>query len=123
MEPDVLCIATSPLEVLFEFKGSKRKISMQTSDSLQSAIQREVGELGHDIFVAPINGVPAPSCSTKSTFILQKWSAKFETFVDVTDERDFHDGDRFTLVPDYDSICSETNSLTSSSKVSLACNA
>ena len=94
-------VGTSPFEILLEFKGSKRKLTLKRSDSLLCTVEQEMGRLGHDILLAPIEKSDQTwGNSSKQVFILQKWSDKFQTFVDVTDPLDFHDGDCFNLAPD-----------------------
>ena len=85
----------SEIELLLEV-GASRRIIKATRENLVLALERELGNVGLD-------GVLALSPSTsentsKTIFVLQRWTDRWNTFVDVTDESQLKDGDKLTLV-------------------------
>ncbi len=94
---------TELAEILLEFEGFKRKLSVNPSQSAVCVIEQELGRLGRDVALAPWNTptseTPVQTTSSKQLYQLQVWSKKFGTFVDVPGPFEAGDGDRFTLVP------------------------
>ena len=80
------------VNVLFEYKGSKRVITCKTSE-LIGRICSEL--LTHGVSNASIG------CAGTSTkmFILQRFTPQWNSFVDVNKIDDILKGDRLTVVP------------------------
>lgn len=82
------------MEVLFEFKGSKHTIKCTTAE-LRVRVHIELDALGHsDASVCFAHQIPFSS----NTFILQRFSPKWDTFVDVEKAEDVSDSDRVTVI-------------------------
>ncbi len=90
---------TEPVEILLEFEGFKRKLTVTPGQSAVGVIEQELGRLERDVALAPLTTSVKTSTSTKHVYQLQMWSKKFGTFVDVPGPFEAGDGDRFTLVP------------------------
>lgn len=74
------------IEVLLEYKGSRRTITCP------------VASLRDRILV--VLGLPDTFGKPESNYILQRFSSKWQTFVDVTKiEDEVLDGDRLTVIP------------------------
>lgn len=80
--------------VLFEYKGSKRTIKCTTS-GLVDRICTELDALGHPN--ASVCCRQSPSSS--KGYILQRFSVKWDTFIDVDAAEEVSTGDRLTVVP------------------------
>ena len=61
------------------------------------AVEREMGALGRDITIAPPSG--ESEATNKLVYILQRWSPKWEAFVDVSSVGEICDGDRLSVTP------------------------
>jgi hypothetical protein len=75
------------MEVLVEYGEARQVLKLTTEDSLES-IQWELQKIDEKIIL----------CGSKSSHFLQKWSKKFDCFVNTDDVADFSDGDRITVV-------------------------
>ena len=83
------------MEVLFEYKGSKRTIKCSTRE-LRDRVCGELDALGvTDSSV----GFAHESGTSNRAFIIQRFSSKWNTFVDVDKAEDVLNGDRVTVVP------------------------
>ena len=84
------------MEILFEFKGSRRTIKCTARTELRDRICGELDALG----VADSSvGFAHESGSSSRAYILQRFSSKWNTFVDVDKAEDILNGDRLTVVP------------------------
>ena len=73
-------------DVLLEIDGSKRILRLN-ADTLLVSVESELGKLGKDIALLPLGaGKEEVEERTKPTYVLQRWAARFESFVDVTDK-------------------------------------
>ena len=86
------------LEVLFEMNGS-RKVLCVGRNEIVYTLENEIGLLGIDGILAYFSCVRGQSAGTKKVYILQKWSDKWNAFIDVTDTDQIVDGDRLTIIP------------------------
>lgn len=100
------CQAT--LEVLFEYKESRKPLSVQRS-SIIGVVERELATCVGDACLIPPgkNLCDVPSSSKKVMFHLQRYSQKWKTYIDVTSEEDVQDGDKLTAVPVFATAPSE----------------
>ena len=103
------------IEVLLEV-GSSCRILKATTESLLLVLERELGSVCLD-------GILALSSSTsentdKKVFVLQRWTDRWHTFVDVTDKAQVKDGDKLTLVCKPDS---STSTMDKVNDLSIAC--
>ena len=84
------------MEILFEYEGSKRTIKCTAATELHDRICGELDALGvTDSSV----GFAHESGTSNKAFILQRFSSKWSTFVDVDKAEDISNGDRLTVVP------------------------
>lgn len=89
----------SEIEILFEFKSSKRALKV-TKENLVIETEKFLGQtLGEDAKLVLGDDHELARSSSKFLYILQKFSKKWDKFVDVTDVEDVEDGDRFTASP------------------------
>ncbi len=75
------------MEVLVEYGEVRQVVKLSDEDSLET-IQREFQKIDENITL----------CGSKNSFSLQKWSKKFNCFVNLNDVADFQDGDHLTVV-------------------------
>ena len=61
--------------------------------SLVASVEKELAKLFGDVALVPLSQTPAvvPTSSTKELYILQRWSKKWETFVDVKEAAEVKD--------------------------------
>ena len=90
------------MEVLFELHESRKTLTI-TKDNVIFTVEEELGKLGVDGVLAYF------SCPRgerrhggKDVYILQRWTEKWKTFVDVPDVDQIQDGDRLTVVQEVD---------------------
>ena len=99
MEPGV---EDAIVSVLFEFKGSKKELILSVS-SICERVQEELMCLGvPEAVVAPYDQLPPGE-----GFILQRWIAKWNSFVNVQSVYEIKDEDRLTVVRK-PRVCSES---------------
>ena len=67
--------------MLLEYKGSRRTITCSTS-TLRECVLETLGIPG-----------------TFSDYILQRYSSRWETFIDIDQVDEIYDGDRITIIP------------------------
>ena len=87
-------------EVLFELGGSRKPLSVQRND-LISIVECELASIVGDACMVPFALLPSdvPTTSKKILYLLQRWSVKWQAFVDVKSADELQDGDRLTAVP------------------------
>ena len=105
--------AQEEFDVLLEMDGSKRHLTV-TCDTALTVVERELGNFDKDISILPLGERIADQTDrSKPVYVLQRWSSKFMTYIDVTDKTEFTDGTRLTV-----SLLSRENHLDSSSSCS-----
>ena len=86
------------MDLLLDFQGSKRQIVVPTCDVVCEAVTKELRRWKEDSVVKISN-----DCSSSSeparVFILQRWSSKWNMFVDVQNLDEIVDRDRITVIP------------------------
>ena len=102
-------------EVLFEFGGSRKPLSLQR-DSLVGVVERELVSFVGDACLLPFAKLPSdvPTTSKKVLYLLQRWSDKWDAFVDVKCADEVQDGDRLTAVPAFSGNTTSTANKVSS---------
>lgn len=75
------------MEVLFEYGKRCLELQLSYEDSLET-VQSQLRKLDEGILL----------CGPESTHFLQKWSKRWNCFVNVNDVADLVDGDRLTAV-------------------------
>ena len=89
-------VKVEEFDVLLEVDGYKRQLRVSIYSAF-SSIERELDKLKKDVSLLQIGAaIPTPEGKI-NLYVLQRYCNKFETFVDVTDERQLRDGDRLTI--------------------------
>ena len=89
--------AQEEFDVLLEMDGSKRHLTV-TCDTALTVVERELGNFDKDISILPLGERIADQTDrSKPVYVLQRWSSKFMTYIDVTDKTEFTDGTRLTV--------------------------
>lgn len=88
------------MEVLFEYRGSRRQITIASGDSVTKCIGDElhlVGRAGARVVTADtdLNNTEAEG---GRVYLLQKWSPQWDCYVDVSNANEIKDGDRLAVV-------------------------
>ena len=96
---------SASLEVLFEYKESRKPLSI-SRDCILRAVERELAGCVGDACLLPpgMDVSDVASSSKKIMFRLQRWSQKWLTYVDVTCVEDVKDGDKLTVVQAFVSV-------------------
>ena len=90
------------MEVLFELRES-RKTLITTKDNIVFVIEEELGKVGVDGVLAYFSCPQGERRhGSKDVYILQRWTDKWKSFVDVTDIDQIQDGDRLTVIKEID---------------------
>ncbi len=90
------------MEVLFEYKGSRRQLNVAGGESLTRVLSRELQRVGKpraQVFTAK-DDLPSSRRGEQvpDIYLLQKWSEQWECYVDVAHCNDVSDGDRLAVV-------------------------
>lgn len=96
--------ADQPLEFLFEFENSRRRIVTSRS-RLREALEKELTRFGLNSGSIRYSG----DCGSSNSYLLQRWSTTWNSFIDVEEEEELEDKDRVTVVPVLGSTNSETS--------------
>ena len=86
------------MEVLFEYKGSRKELVFQVSD-VCGRVEQELRELG--VTEPSVNlcaGLAKPADENPNCFFLQKWCNKWGAFVNVQNVREIRSDDKLTVV-------------------------
>lgn len=84
-----------PLEVLFEFSGSRKVLTVTSLTSLCEKVEGELLKFGVFGTVSPLSQVKQEG---GQAFFLQRYDAKWETFVNVDNIDQVIQGDKVTVV-------------------------
>ena len=88
------------LDVLFEFQESRKPLAV-SRDAIIKAVERELAAcMGNACLLPPGMSLgETASSSKKSFFLLQRWSLKWNAFIDVQSVDNINDGDKTMVVP------------------------
>lgn len=91
------------MEVLFEYRGSRRPLSVASGESVTRVVSAELQKIGKPrarVFTAGDDlpsvrraGEPSPDI-----YLLQKWSVQWDCYVDVHHHSEVHDGDKLAVI-------------------------
>ncbi len=81
-EPSLKEIKEEEIEVLFEYKGSRKSLSI-TRGNVCSRVQLLLRAFGESGAVVSVSSSSCGASLFESMFLLQKWSTKWSDFVDV----------------------------------------
>ena len=87
------------MEVLFEYRGSRRQLSVSDKESLTRVVSGElqrVGKTRAQVFTANDN-LPARG-DRPEVYLLQKWSDQWDCYVDVAHHNEVSDGDKLAVI-------------------------
>ena len=89
------------MEVLLEYKGSRRLIQVLDISKIRDLLQHELNKVGWRgvILRKGLKGRVVKQISCQG-YILQKWMEKYQRFVDLVNVEDLEDGDVLTVVLD-----------------------
>ena len=86
------------VEVLFEYKGSRKELIFQASD-VCDRVEQELQDLGvNEPRVNVSAGLAKPDNDNPNCFFLQKWCHKWGAFINVENVREINRDDRLTVV-------------------------
>jgi len=90
------------MEVLFEYKQSRRRLNPPSSEVLLDFLLAELKSFDKDAFICGIQETTGSADFAKASrgtgYLLQKWSSKWETYVDVGSVDEVVNGDKLTVV-------------------------
>ena len=89
-------IKEEDIDILLDYKGS-RKDCKATHSTLCMCIQQQLHSFGESDPVVLSGSCPEPESSNQEIFLLQKWSAKWNTFVNVDRVEEINDQDRVSV--------------------------
>ena len=90
------------MEVLLEYKSSRRQLQVNDRDSICELVERELKKTGWNGNITL--GFPeACSAANRSgeqlpIYLLQRWSERWGMFIDVTTTKELKEGDRLTVI-------------------------
>ena len=82
--------------VLFVFKSSRREVQLSPGRPVCDLLSDELKKAGHEATVCVSE---APGNAKPPVYILQRWSEKWQAFIDVSNESEIVDGDKLTVIP------------------------
>lgn len=93
------------MEVLFEYRGSRRQLSVSDRTSITGVVGSELQRLGKPrarVFTAnedlPSGRRASGERVKPEVYLLQKWSAQWDCYVDVSHCNEVCDGDRLAVI-------------------------
>ena len=89
-----------PVEVLFEYKESKRKLGV-TPRSVCAILTQELARFGKEGAVVQLAKPQSSRVTVQpaGVYLLQKWSTTWQTYIDVESTAEIVNKDRLTVVP------------------------
>ena len=93
----IVTLQLHAMEVLVEFKGSRRQLTL--SNSTGNVLEEISNALGKTVVLAKAeSSQPKSTSPTCAEYLLQRWSGKWDTYVDVDNLSEITDGDRLTVI-------------------------
>lgn len=86
------------MELLLEYRGSRRQITVSSDDSLTECVTTELRRIGRTRAAVYTANVSLESNAERDVYLLQKWSPQWDCYVDVRHVNEVQDGDRLTVV-------------------------
>lgn len=92
------------IEVLFEYRGSRRQLNVSDKESLTGVLSNELRRVGKpmaQVFTANDDlpsGRSRGGRSLPDVYLLQKWSKQWDCYVDVAHCNEVCDGDRLAVI-------------------------
>ena len=88
------------MNLLFEYRGSRRQLTVAGGETVTSVVSEELRSLGRrraQVFTSN-DAVPSGGERSPDIYLLQKWSTKWECYVDVTHPNELADGDKLAVI-------------------------
>lgn len=93
------------MEVLFEYKGSRRQLTVAEREGVTRVVSSELRRLGRSraqVFTAndelPTATGRRGQAALPDIYLLQKWSQQWDCYVDVNHCNEVTDGDRLAVI-------------------------
>lgn len=89
------------MEILFEFRGSRRQVSVADSESVTRVLSGELQRIGKPrarVFTANDDLPNRSQGPLPDIYLLQKWSGQWNCYVDVAHCSEVIDGDRLAVI-------------------------
>ncbi len=87
------------MEVLLEYRGSRRQITVASGDTLTQCVTTELRRVGRaraSVYTA--NTDLGSTTAEGDVYLLQKWSPEWDCYIDVHHVNQVEDGDKLTVV-------------------------
>ena len=97
-----ISILTKAMEVLFEYRGSRRQLGVSDKENITQVVSGELHRLGRpraQVYTAndDLPGVGEQSRRSE-IYLLQKWSDQWDCYVDVAHYNEVSDGNRLAVI-------------------------
>ncbi len=86
------------MEVLLEYRGSRRQITVSSSESLTECVTAELRRVGRARATVYTANTNLDSNAERDVYLLQKWSPQWDCYVDIRHINEVQDGDRLSVV-------------------------
>ena len=86
------------MEILLEYRGSRRQLTVASSETVLDVVAGELRRAGRRQACVVTADADLSEPREGKLFILQKWSAQWECYVDVRESGEVGDGDRLGVV-------------------------
>lgn len=87
------------MEVLFEYRGSRRQLSASSGENLLECVTTELRRVGRSraqVYTASVDLRTIDNSG--EVYLLQKWSPQWGCYLDVNRASDINDGDKLAVV-------------------------
>ena len=92
-------VVNMAVSVLFVFKGSRRELLVPPGRSVCDLLTDELKKTGNDATVCVGEPYEPPGNAKPPIYLLQRWSEKWQAFLDVSDPSEIFDGDKLSIIP------------------------
>ena len=87
------------MEVLFEYRGSRRQLTVSNGENLIDCITTELHRIGRSQAQVYTANVDLNTVDRgREVYLLQKWSPQWECYLDVNQTSEISDGDKLAVV-------------------------
>lgn len=102
---EISLLASCSMEVLFEYRGSRRQLSVSDKKGITRVVSSELQRIGKpraQVFTAnddlPSGRRAGGERVKPEVYLLQRWSAQWECYVDVGHCNEVCDGDKLAVI-------------------------
>ena len=87
------------MEVLFEYRGSRRQLTASNGENLIECITTELHRIGRARALVYTANVDLSTVDRgREVYLLQRWSPQWDCYLDVNQASEISDGDRLAVV-------------------------